>query len=114
MTVSFIVLVDEKVGEFYLTDDNDLLFVSKGGEILLKPQAEIHFEACGTVTAADLVITWLRQSNRIPAARQAVAAFLRKWPEGPQLEGILVERPDTTHPLKGRYDGVEVNPKLDG
>jgi hypothetical protein len=106
MTVSFIVLVDDKVGEFYLTDDNGLLFVSKGQERVLRPQDEIHFDACGTVTAADLVITWVRQSNRIPAARQAAEAFLRKWPDGPQLGGIFIEMPDTTH-----QDGLKIHPK---
>jgi hypothetical protein len=68
-------------------------------------------ELANLISERDQAITLLAErKNRIPAARQAAEAFLRKWPEGPQLEGILVERPDTTHPLKGRYDGVKVTP----
>lgn len=73
--MSFIVLVDEKVGEFYLTD-HGLKFVSKEGEKILQPQDKVHLRACGTVTAADIVAAWLRQSNRTPEARQASEEFL--------------------------------------
>lgn len=85
MTNSFIVLVDKAVGEFYLTEDNDLVLVSNGTEKVLRPQDKIHFEACGTVTAADLILAWLKQSNRTQDAQQSASQFLRRWPEGPQI-----------------------------
>ncbi|CAI8766079.1 protein of unknown function [Methylocaldum szegediense] len=75
MTVQFIVLVDEKVGEFYLTD-RGLLCVSKGRERVLSPQDKVNLGPCGVVSAADIVATWLRQSNRTPEAQQAAEKFL--------------------------------------
>lgn len=77
----FLVLADRDVGEFYLaTEPVILLFVGEAGEKVLRPRDEIHFGPgkCGTVTAADLVLAWLRQSKRIPEAQRAAAEFLRQ------------------------------------